>query len=506
MVRCRNRVSRGEGLIAKSMPRTAALESATETAQTLHWLRGLTSEVIRRGIFPVYQHRLTPSAFHHLREIRKWEFSSLEELQRVQWRRLQNLVQHAARHVPYYRESFRQHGIAPGDIGSPRDFARIPVLTKSTLQAKVNELIAENRERGEGQQNASGGSTGKPVQFYQDRFYWEYSRACQWFVEGWWGIRPGDRTASVWGCDRDLADLNWRERLYAAITQTRVCNAFSLTARQMEQFARMLMVWQPRHLTGYASALEVFARFLLERPQLRIRPRAVKSSAEVLTDKQRAIFQSAFQAPVYNFYGSREVNNLAAECPAQSGLHVNALARYIEVVDDNANPLPARVPGRILLTDLTNYFMPFIRYEIEDVGSWAPAPCGCGRPFPLLAGVWGRSSDFIVTPAGKIIHGEFFTHLFYDLPQVSNFQVVQESLRVVRVQLVLRSGGDEEILNCLRNRLSQALGPEVSCEVRTVSRIHRPASGKHRFTVSSVPIPWRALEQDLSNVLGEQAR
>src|SRR5205823_12037496 len=198
------------------------------------------------------------------------------------------------------------------------------------------------------------------------------------------------------------------------------------------------------------------------------RPHAVKSTADILTARQREIIQTAFQAPIYNFYGSREVNNMAAECPEHSGLHVNSLCRYIEVVDDKGNPVRAGFPGRIVVTDLTNFVMPFIRYETGDIGVWSDKPCSCGRAFSLLAEILGRKSDFIVAPSGKIIHGEFFTHLFYDIPEVANFQVSQASLSQLRVEIVLRQGATACNLSSLRQRIESALGAGVTCDIQIV--------------------------------------
>lgn len=451
---------------------------------------GFRSEAIRRCAYPLLLKRWRPSAPRYLRELRSYEFASLATIENVQWSRIQAIVLHASRNVPYYRRLFSESGIQAEAIRSREDFARLPVLTKATVQAACSELLAESREKSSGLANASGGSTGKPVQFFQDAHYWDRAHASQTFVEGWWGIRPGDRTASLWGADRDIPDQSWRERLYSELAQLRVCNAFALNASQMEEFGRMLVRWQPRHVIGYASALEVFAKFLLERQENRIRPIAVKTTADVLSDDRREVIERAFGCPVYNFYGSREINNLAVECPERRGLHVNALTRYIEVVDDHGKAVPPGVPGRILLTDLTNYFMPFLRYEIEDVGSWTGTPCSCGREFPLLAKIWGRSSDFIVTPEGKLIHSVFFTHLFYDMPDVALFQINQKDLSNVDVYLVLRPGVTEYPASLLCDRLKQAFGPSISFTTQVVPKIDRPPSGKHRFTVSSVRPSW----------------
>jgi phenylacetate-CoA ligase len=464
--------------------------TGNEDSMGTHWPRHVKSDLIRRVLFPVLEKRWHPRARLYLTELQNYEFASHESVEALQWQRLQSIIRHVAKHVPYYRNLFREHGIRADEIRSPQDFLRVPVLTKATLQQKLSDLIAEDRSRNQGLANASGGSTGKPVQFFQDAEYWDRAYANQCFVDTWWGIRPGDRTAWFWGADRDIPDQGWRERLYGAISQVRMCNAFALTETQMQSFATMLQKWQPRYVIAYASALEVFAKFLLQRPQLRVRAQAARTTADVLSESRRQIIEEALGCPVYNFYGSREINNLASECPARDGLHVSSLTRFIEVVDDAGKPTPPGIPGRLLLTDLTNFFQPFLRYEIEDIGSWKGAPCRCGRPFPILEQVWGRSSDFIVTPENKLIHSVFFTHLFYDMPEVALFQINQKELREIDVYLVLRPGVNSYPADLLRQRLFDAFGASVKTMVSVVSAIERPPSGKHRFTVSRVQASW----------------
>jgi phenylacetate-CoA ligase len=446
----------------------------------------------------MYWRRDCPQAFKYLEILRRAEFEDSRLIEMRQWESLQKILKHAGQNVPYYRDLFKNMGIRPEDIRTPGDLERIPLLTKDLLQQHTSQLLQTAGEEGNRLPNASGGSTGKPVRFYQDTFYWTFARASQWFAEGWWGIQPGDRIASIWGCDRDLPDMTWKERLRLKIEQTRLCNAFAMSEESMEKFAQMMVRWKPRYVTGYASALEVFANFLLSRPDLVVRPHAVKSTAEALFSAQRVAIEKAFEAPLYNFYGSREVNNLAAECQAHEGLHINSLGRYIEIVDELGKAQPPGKPGRIVVTDLTNFAMPFIRYAIEDVGSWRGKPCSCGRPFPLLERVWGRSSDFIVAPGGKLIHGEFFTHLFYNIPGIDQFRVVQRTKSEVRVDIVMQPGVSSVQTDLLRSRIADVMGPNVNCEIQVVTSIERPASGKHRFTISEVPVPWK--ETSLENL------
>jgi phenylacetate-CoA ligase len=456
-------------------------------------LQRFLSGVLRRTAYPVIQKRSWPGAGSLLKVFQSFEFASASAVENRQRGLIVQLLRHASERVPYYQEAFAVANVDPTRFDFERDFSRIPILNKSILRERRSDLVANEVNAALLIKNASGGSTGKPVEFFQDVHYWAHSRASRLFIQGWWGIQPGDAMASVWGADRDIPQWTWREKLYQALNQQKICNAFLMSEERMEKFARELQTWQPPFINGYSTALEMFSQFLLARPQYKIRPLAVESSAETLTDAQRSVIERAFEAPLYNFYGSREVNNLAAECPAHEGLHVNSITRFIEIVDDEGNPQPTGVPGRVLVTDLTNYVMPFIRYENEDVASWAERPCNCGRPFPLLERVWGRSSDFITTPSGKLIHGEFFTHLFYPLPQVRTFQVAQQSLGEIKVSVALHPGEKNFSTESLQQQLNNALGPDAKCTIEIVDTIPRTLNGKHRFTISSVPARWNAV-------------
>lgn len=465
------------------------------TSQKANAWRAAESELLRRTLFSAVQWREYPRSSALYKSWQDLEFASAAAVEAFQMNKLRTLFLQSQRTVPYYRALFQANGFDPETARLPEDLALLPTLTKSILMSNQDGLLMEGIDKRDLLVNASGGSTGKPVEFYQDKHYWETSQASRRMFLSWWGVAPGEPMASIWGTDRDIPDWTWRQSLYYKICQVRVCNAFAMTEERMSKFAGEMTQWQPKFVNGYASGLELFSRFLIDHPQFCIQPVAVESSAESLTDEQRKVIEKAFDAPLYNFYGSREINNLAAECPSHLGLHTNMLSRYIEIVGDDGKPVQAGVPGRILVTDLSNFVMPFIRYENEDIGSWAKSSCTCGRPFRLLEKIWGRSSDFITTLSGKLIHGEYFTHLFYHVPEVSLFQVVQDTIDSVRVFIVLRSAANGFSTAKIAEKMKEALGAGIDCQVMVTESIPRPPSGKHRFTISAVKPNWRTTSQ-----------
>jgi phenylacetate-CoA ligase len=132
----------------------------------------------------------------------------------------------------------------------------------------------------------------------------------------------------------------------------------------------------------------------------------------------------------------------------------------VEIVRDGRPCAPGEV-GEVLITDLHNYGMPLIRYRVGDLASWKAGGCPCGRGLPLLEEVHGRSLDVIRTPEGKTVSGVFFPHLFKDAPGIARYQVIQERLDSVRIQLLLESGMPAEHQLHLQREVARALGPGV---------------------------------------------
>ena len=257
------------------------------------------------------------------------------------------------------------------------------------------------------------------------------------------------------------ASSTWRARFYNWRARFRGLNAFRMTESDLLRFCAMLEKWKPPYLTGYASALYRFAQFAGSAGYGHLRFRAIRSSAEMLYPHYRSLIQGVFKSPVFNFYGSREVNNLAAECPENRCLHLISSWRYVEITDEAGRTVPDGETGYITVTDCGNQAMPFIRYRNEDMGAMCRVPCGCGRPTPVLESLLGRSSDLIRTRSGKLIHGEFFTHLFYGRDDIELFQVQQCSKEKLIVRYVPRCESAHSFAHGLREPIVREMGGDV---------------------------------------------
>lgn len=426
-------------------------------------------------------------------DVSAWEQRALciesmetQALKQYQMRQLNDLLGYAHQNVAYYRNNLNDVGIDVRNAIDIETFKKLPILTKSMLRDHFEDLTSATERNGK-YKNMTGGSTGTPVVFLQDAEYQSAALGIERCILAWWGIRPGDRSVAFWGSDRELHEMSVYERLMMWSQREKIFDSFAMTEEKMACFAGELRRWKPKYVKGYASSLHLFARFLLSNPQYCIRPHAIRSTAETLFDWQRSDIEEAFKCKVYNFYGSREVNNIAAECSHQNGLHVLAGTRIVEVVDADGNSMKPGELGRIIVTDLVNRTMPFIRYENGDLGILSEEPCVCGLSYPLLKKVTGRVSDILVGINGCLVHGEFISHLFYGLNRVRQFKLVQRSKEEIDLFVHADTGSDciEEIKGVCE-KIKNKMGKSTKISIEFVDSFERASSGKHQFIISKV--------------------
>lgn len=414
-----------------------------------------------------------------------------QEIQELQWRKLRALIQHAWERVPFYRERFASLGIRPEDIGSVKDLALLPILTKEEIQEHREALIATAVRKERLIENHTGGSTGHPLTFYQDKNFEAWRRADVLRNYRWAGYRLGARWAFLWGSDYDARQHRglWSRWVDRIVYNLRWINTFDLSAETLVLAAKQLARWKPEIIVAYVSSAVLLARLVREQGLEGIRPRSIQTSAEVLTPEERHLLEETFHCRVFDRYGCREVGNIAHECPSHQGLHVLAENNLVELVDDMGRAVPPGQVGRVIVTNLNNYAMPFIRYEVGDLAIAAQAPCSCGRGLPLWKQIVGRKSDVIISPCGKLLHGEFFTHLFYRLDGVRQFRVIQETRTDLRIQIVPGQGFDAQMaVDFLKNAILRHGDPAFQVYVELCEHLPPCASGKYRFTVSNVPL------------------
>ena len=425
-------------------------------------------------------------ALELLAQIEGAPFVPPERVREMQFHRLYALLNHAELRVPYYREMFRGLGISSQDIRSLQDFARLPVLTKDIIRERERDLVRDDVPFESLSPHFSGGSTGVPLKFYRSRDYMAASEAATYRNLTQCGWQPGDMVAFFWGGnDRLYAMSRWEFELRQFVRRMYQFDPFHSGVEEMARWARRFRTLRPRVVLGYASTVARFAAFVERTGDSVPQVRGVFTTAEKLYAAQRVVIERVFGCHVFDCYGSSEVQNIATECPRGS-MHVNA--DFVVVQEDGADHPATASP--LLVTSLWNWSMPFIRYRNEDCGSLVDGACGCANHFPLMRLDVARISDNFLLPDGRVVHGEFFTHLMYGSEGVANFQFHQTAPGEITLWIV-PGGGDpaareQKIRDAIREIQALSLGHEIRIDVRHTNAIPLSRAGKHRFTRSAV--------------------
>lgn len=396
---------------------------------------------------------------------------------------LSRAIADAARHVPFYRDHWGGRGVLAAAEAGNVSLGDLPLLTREQLREAYPRLRRPGVRSAAVVERSTGGSTGEPVRFAQSADYVERGNARGMRSLMWGGWQLTGRTALVWGGPTEVRlSSGIRGWLKAQVTNRRVYDAFRTGEREYDHWLSEWRRWRPQFFIGYASALDGVATHLLDRGSSLAGVSAVFSTAEKLYPQQRARIERAFGAPVRDQYGSREVLSVAAEC-THGALHAYLDSAYLELVS-------ASEGEAVALTQLDNPVMPLIRYLNGDLAKWSErsSPCACGLHYPVLAEITGRTSDLFRLPSGKVVHGEFFTHVMYDVRDVAAFQFYQAPDGAITLFVVPSSGARREPLEAdLRralDKLPAQLGARVAIELAVVDDIPRRGQGKHRFTVS----------------------
>ena len=441
----------------------------------------------RRVLYPVYETGLRRRrTLTYLNEYQRDQWLAPEQIAALQWRRLKLLLEHCQREVPYYRQRWGELGITPADIRNLDDYARLPVLTKADIRNHFDELKADSwRDRL--LYKATGGSTGEPMRFGYTRESNDRRTAVMWRGYDWAGSRMGRRTLFLWGgaVGEPTRTHQFKDRLYNAVFARRMLNSFHMTEANMAEYADAIDSYRPDIIVAYVGPLVRLAQWLVATGRKISRPRAIIGAAEALHEFQREVIEQAFGCPAYNTYGCREFMLIASECEQRHGLHVNADHLVVELHKSQHASAETQT-GDVVITDLFNYGMPFVRYANGDMATASAARCPCGRGLPLLSRVDGRVLDAIRTPAGHVLPGEFFPHMLKDVNGLERFQLVQRRLDQLDLAIVRGAGFDDASLAYIRREVAKVLGDSVELHCHFVDDIPLTRSGKLRVTVSEL--------------------
>ena len=424
--------------------------------------------------------------------LRQTQWLAPEALAAYQRPLIERLVRHASTQTAFYPERLAplfgggDPATAPIDLTRWRD---IPVLKRTHVIDHLDGMKARATppDTGEGVPGKTSGTTGRRVEHLRSHI----ARTAEHCVL--------NRVYEIFGTDLSASHAfitTDRDGKYpypdgASYRGWNLSDPESpMHVLAIETGTPELLEWlervRPDHVSTYPARLTEVAD-LSARKGGTLRLKTFFATGEPLDPVSADRIVEVFGCEIIDMYAAREIGLLAFECPEAAGYHVAAETTLLELLDEDDEPAAPGTFGRVVLTSLYNYAMPFIRYDIGDVAMASTKPCPCKRGLPRLERIGGRSQDGFVWPDGK--RRKFTRHIVVDIAKHLAFrevQVVQVERDVIEIRYVPDENGPAPNMAALTAVFREFFSPTASVRITPVARMERTAGMKFEQVVSLV--------------------
>lgn len=352
----------------------------------------------------------TGSALHE--QLAANEFAPVEDLKRQKARALRGLLEHCYDLVPYYKEIFAALKIQRRHLREAKILQELPILDKASVAINTEKLrpLYTAPDQRATKTTRSTGTTGQPTIIHHDArslgmFPWLKQRELRWFRYDPMGtllsIRPDIELAKTPSGSllqkREILKMdNWP--YMTGLFQTGRSWGF-INTNTIEDQVELLNKLKPNYLIMQSSGLEFISLQEIS-SDAKNNLRAVQGISNTLTPKMRKQVEDSLGAPVHQDYGLNEIGLVAARCIEGGRYHVHEEHCLVEIVDESGNGCDPGSRGRLIVTALSNYAMPLLRYDADDLAQAVEGDCPCGRALASFGAVHGRYRRIAFLPAG----------------------------------------------------------------------------------------------------------
>ena len=431
---------------------------------------------LRRAILALGDRRAGFAPEPILRRLEESQHWGAERLREHQAAALRTLLQHAGRHVPFYRETFQELGFDPAALRSVEDLAALPVLDKAAIGDRLDDFVSERAPRPLRWLRTSG-SSGHPFRFVLTPLAQSYKIASRVRFRRWYGVERWDRQLVVGGIAAQANNRAsaWKGRLHRFATNRVEIHASELNAAGLERAAATMGRERFASIMGYPTGIVALAdHFATTGPRIH-RPRAIFSNSETLFPWMRDRIREGLGVEPRSDYVATE-GSIGHECPA-GRLHVDMEETVLEIL-----PRPGEDGGEVVVTFLHTLDFPLVRYRLGDVAAWGEASCPCGRGLVVVDGLVGRQADAIVLADGRRFTAANINMRIAHFPfirRIRQYQIAQLSPTRLELRVLDAAETDDGTLADFAAELGR-LFPEMSVGAVRMPELPREQGGKFR--------------------------
>ncbi len=402
-------------------------------------------------IFLLGERLRNPSLRRYYRFLKESENWNREKLEKFQWERLKKILRYAYEHSPYYRRKWQEAGITPGDIQSPDDLKKIPIITKKELIRYNNEIHSDENFKRKFF-SVTSGTTGESLSFWKDENADSWNRAAIFRGYAWYGVKPWEFNGYFWGFD-----FSFWKKIKTRIADWLV-NRYRLFTYHEKEFKKFVhKIRKASYVEGYSSAIYQTAKLINERhlpkPE---KIKMVKGTSEKIYPHYQDEVRKAFGRKMIGEYGAAESGLIAFECP-EGNLHIRMEGVVVETENDE-----------IIVTNLMMRSFPVIRYKLGDYVRLKPKDfrCACGMEHPVIEEITGRVGQNVYGK-NEIYPSFYFYYVFKNLKRNTGlqlgYQVVQKEKGHLIFHIMQKLSGEQE--RWLRTEIEKLFGDDMTYEI-----------------------------------------
>jgi phenylacetate-CoA ligase len=434
------------------------------------------------------QSKTIEDAKRFLASLKQTERLDAGDLQAYQRRLLERVVRHARAQTDYYCDALAVLFDADGTIDWGR-WAEVPILTREAAQANPEALYARSIPEpvGKPTEIRTSGSTGRVMPILWDQLAGFAGQMLDARFYEWHGIDTAGSLAII----KSFADGG---KAFPDGARSRGWHLFGPnaglfelnSATGFEQQIEWLERRRPDYLASYPNNILELARTLGAARARRLGLKALMPFGETVSEDARAEIEEIFAIPLLDRYGSTEVGQISAQCPMSLRHHVSMENVFLEILDDDNKPVKPGEQGRVVVTGLYNYSMPFIRYEQADYAILSPDACPCGRSLTSIERIVGRARSVFRFNDGSSRFPYLKPREIMPFLPHRQIQVAQTHLDRVEIRYVPDPSCDTIDLEGLARFIHERLHPSLKVETRAMESIPRAPGGKYFDYVSEI--------------------
>lgn len=407
----------------------------------------------------------------HFNPISAADFLPLDQLHALQLSRLKAIVQRAYEKVGHYQKALDATGMTVAQIQSLDDIQKLPFTSKSDLREHYPFGLFASPMKDIVRIHASSGTTGKPTVVgytQEDIQLWSEVMARSLAA---CGLGAADVIQNAYGYGLFTGGLGVHygaELLGAAVIPISGGN----TERQimlLQDFSPTAITCTPSYFTFIIErALEMGVDF--EKLPLRMGI----LGAEPWSEEMRHHIESHTGIKACNIYGLSEIigPGVGMECEAQTGLHIFEDHFYPEIIDPNTEKtLPDGQYGELVLTTLTKWAQPMIRYRTRDVTQIQTSLCSCGRTLRQIGRIMSRTDDMLIVRGVNVFPSQIEAALLSLKETAPHYQIfVTENSGLTHLEVKVEAlpqafSDDSKQQEALEKKVAQALQSALNLRV-----------------------------------------